>query len=103
VKNTPVAGAIAVWQPGADGGVASGHVGYVKSVSASGATFATSEMNDLGVPYKMIYRMLSSVPLAGRTFIYPPAGFRPVVTALDKPAFNQATNGSRAFSDTAKH
>jgi len=103
VKNTPVVGAIAVWQPGVDGGVTTGHVGYVESVSASGATFATSEMNDLGVPYRMIYRTLSSAPLAGRTFIYPPPGFTPEIAALDKPAFNPATNGSRAFSDTAKH
>jgi CHAP domain len=102
VKNTPVTGAIAVWQPSADGGIATGHVGYVESVSPAGSTFVTSEMNDLGVPYKMVYRTLSSAPRAGVTFIDPPAGFKPVLTALDKPAFDPATNGSRAFTAAAQ-
>lgn len=71
VSSTPVAGALVVWQPGVEGANAgTGHVGYVESVSPDGSTFSTSEMN-VGAPFQMGHRTLSSVPVQGRQFIWP--------------------------------
>lgn len=70
VSDRPRAGALVVWQEGVEGANATtGHVGYVESVSADGSTFSTSEMN-FGGPYQMGYRELSTVPVAGRSFIW---------------------------------
>jgi surface antigen len=70
VSDRPRAGALVVWREGVeDANVATGHVGYVESVSADGSTFSTSEMN-VGAPYEMGYREASSEPVAGRTFIW---------------------------------
>jgi surface antigen len=72
VHTTPVVGALVVWQPGVEGATArTGHIGYVESLSADGAWFATSEMHIHGVPYRMAYRTLSSRPVKGRSFIWP--------------------------------
>lgn len=71
VSETPVAGALVVWQPGVEGAAApGGHLGYVESVSADGSMFSTSEM-DLGAVGQIGYRTLSSAPVAGRAFISP--------------------------------
>jgi surface antigen len=71
VSDTPVAGALVVWQEGVEGAnPETGHVGYVESVSPDGATFSTSEMND-GGPHVMGFRTLSATPVAGRSFILP--------------------------------
>jgi surface antigen len=71
VSDTPAAGALVVWQEGVEGAnAATGHVGYVESVSADGSTFSTSEMND-GGPYVMGYRTLATALVAGRSFILP--------------------------------
>lgn len=72
VTNRPVSGALVVWQPGAEGAqTGTGHVGYVESVAADGATFSTSEMNFGLSPHTMGYRTLSSEPIDGRLFIEP--------------------------------
>lgn len=69
ISDTPVAGAIVVWQPGVEGASPdSGHVGYVESVGKG--TFTTSEEN-VGAPYVMGHRTLSSAPVGGRVFIEP--------------------------------
>ena len=69
VSDVPVAGALIVWQPGVEGAADEvGHVGYVESVQ--NGTFTTSEEN-VGAPYEMGSRTLSTVPVPGRLFIYP--------------------------------
>jgi hypothetical protein len=68
VSPTPVKGAIAVWQPGVEGALGTGHVGYVESVGKG--AFRVSEEN-FGKPYRMDVRTLSTAPVSGRVFIYP--------------------------------
>jgi CHAP domain len=69
VGDTPVAGALVVWQPGVEGAaIMTGHVGFVVSVGAG--SFQTSEENVDG-PYLVSSRTLSAAPVPGRVFIYP--------------------------------
>jgi hypothetical protein len=68
VSAVPVVGAIVVWQPGVEGAADVGHVGYVESVL--NGSFTTSEEN-VGAPYQMGSRTLSTTPVPGRLFIYP--------------------------------
>lgn len=69
ISDRPQAGALVVWQEGIEGANAqTGHIGYVESVSPDGSTFSTSEMN-IGAPYEMGYREVSTEPVAGRNFI----------------------------------
>jgi surface antigen len=71
VSNLPAVGALVVWQEGVEGAnPLTGHVGYVESLTEDGSTFSTSEMN-FGAPYQMGYRTLSSLPVEGRSFIWP--------------------------------
>lgn len=68
VRDTPVAGAIVVWQPHVQGAQGTGHVGYVSAVG--NGTFTVREEN-LGWVYEMTSRTLPAAPVAGRVFIYP--------------------------------
>jgi len=71
VSDRPVAGALVVWDAGVEGAAAAtGHLGYVESVSADGSIFSVSSMN-VGGPYRMGYGTLSAVPVQGRSFILP--------------------------------
>jgi len=68
ISPRPAAGAIVVWQPGVEGaGAGTGHVGYVTSIGHG--TFTTVEEN-VGRPYAIGHRTLSTAPVAGRVFIY---------------------------------
>ena len=63
----PKAGAIVVYQPGAQGAGWVGHVAYVTSVSADGYHFTVTEMN---FPWLGVVTSRSSVAGPGVGFIY---------------------------------
>lgn len=65
--SAPRAGAVVVYQPGAQGAAWTGHVGYVTSVSPDGVHFTISEMN---FPYWGRVTSRSSWTGGGVAFIY---------------------------------
>lgn len=71
ISDQPAPHSLVVWQGGVEhAALATGHIGYVESVSPDGLSFYESSMNVGGI-YMMEYRVLSSAPVPGRSFILP--------------------------------